>query len=68
MFRDQKREFHLAAWEYYGLANMVTLDEETKIHLLKCAMTCAILTPAGDNKDRLLSVLHKDERCKRNDV
>ena len=27
-------------------------------------MTCAILTPGGDSKYRLLSVLHKDERSR----
>ena len=30
-------------------------------------MTCAILTPAGDQKYRLMSALHKDERSKQID-
>ena len=35
--------------------------------MLKLAITCAILTPAGDQKYRLMSALHKDERSKQID-
>ena len=61
---DSKRKFNLAAWEYYGLSNQEELDQEDKILLLKNALTCAILSPAGDNKYRVMGVLHKDERSK----
>ena len=61
---DSKRKFNLAAWEYYGLSNQEELDQEDKILLLKSSMTCAILSPAGDNKYRIMGVLHKDERSK----
>lgn len=61
---DSKRKFNLAAWEYYGLSNQEDIDPEDKLELLKAAMTCAILSPAGDNKFRVMGVLHKDERSK----
>lgn len=61
---DSKRKFNLAAWEYYGLSNMDELEPDDQVGVLKSAMTCAVLTPAGDTKYRLLSVLHKDERSK----
>jgi len=61
---DSKRKFNLAAWEYYGLSNMEEIAPDDQLGVLKSAMTCAVLTPAGDTKYRLLSVLHKDERSK----
>ena len=35
--------------------------------MLRSAITCAILTPAGDSKYRIMGVLHKDERSKQVD-
>ena len=35
--------------------------------MLKAAITCAILTPAGNQKFRLMAALHKDERSKQID-
>lgn len=60
---DSKRKFNLAAWEYYKLSNM-DLAQEDIVAQLSSAMTCAILSPAGDSKYRIMSVLHKDERTK----
>lgn len=53
----------MAAWEYYKLSNM-NLSQEDVVAQLSCAITCAILSPAGDSKYRIMSVLHKDERTK----
>mmetsp|Transcript_7787 Transcript_7787/g.13055 ORF Transcript_7787/g.13055 Transcript_7787/m.13055 type:complete len:165 (+) Transcript_7787:598-1092(+) len=32
--------------------------------MLRCSMSCAILCPAGSQKFKILSILHKDERGK----
>ena len=40
------------------------LAQEDIVVQLSSAMTCAILSPAGDSKYRIMSVLHKDERTK----
>lgn len=61
---DSKRRFPLAAWEYYGLSNYDELDLDNQLAVLKAALTCAILSPAGDTKLKILSVLHKDERSR----
>ena len=41
-----------------------TWASDDQVGVLKSAMTCAVLMPAGDPKYRLLSMLHKDERSK----
>lgn len=61
---DSKRKFVLAAWEYYSLSNHEDLDFENQLTVLKAAITCAILSPAGDSKFKILGALHKDERSK----
>ena len=61
---DSKRRFHLAAWEYYGISNFEEIAQDDQLVVLKAAITCAILTPAGDQKYRLMATLHKDERSK----
>ena len=43
---------------------MPEIDTNDQVQLLKAAITCAILQPAGDSKYRSMSVLHKDERSK----
>ena len=57
-----KRKFNLAAWEYIGLSSNEDIAPEDQLEVLKEAMTCAILCPAGDAKHRVLAALHKDER------
>ena len=63
---DTKRKFHLAAWEFYRLSTYDLIpdvyESDEQLSCLKAAMTCAILSPASDQKVRLLGVLHKDER------
>jgi COP9 signalosome complex subunit 4 len=46
---------------------MEEIGPEDQIELLKSAITCAILTPAGNQKYRLMAALHKDERSKQID-
>jgi COP9 signalosome complex subunit 4 len=61
---DSKRKFVIAAWEYYGLSNHGDLDFENQVTVLTASMRCAILSPAGDSKFKILAALHKDERSK----
>lgn len=66
--KDNRRDFELAAWEYYRTSNMdhvEGVDMEFMVErFLKPALTSAILTPAGDKKFAILSTLYKDERSK----
>jgi COP9 signalosome complex subunit 4 len=54
----------LAAWKYFGISNQEEVVPEAKLAALRNAILCAILSPAGDTKYKLLSVLSKDERSK----
>lgn len=67
--KDCRREFILAAFEYYKVSNSsITQDPDNQIDLaelfLKPAITCAILSPAGDKKYHIMSQLYKDDRSK----
>jgi len=52
----------VAAYAYYDLSNQEGADPEDLMLLLNMAITCAILAPAGPQKSRILSILHKDIR------
>ena len=63
--QDSKREFLHAAQGYYTLGiNETDLDMANE--LLRLALTCTILSPAGPRKARQLGILHKEERLKSN--
>lgn len=64
---DAKRKFILAAFSYYELSQsgQYDIDEDDLLQLLKCAVTCAILAPAGPQKARILTLLYKDERSQK---
>ena len=59
---DSKRSFNLAAWKYYAVSNLDGMEATDVEAMLRCAMTCAILSPAGDKKYKIMNQLHKDER------
>lgn len=61
---DTKRKFELAAWKYYAISNQEEVVQDAKLNALRSAILCAILSPAGDTKYKLLSVLSKDERSR----
>lgn len=63
---DSKRKFIFASQAYFALSNIEgdKIDEENKLQLLKSAVTCAILAPAGPNKSAMLTTLYKDERTR----
>jgi len=59
---DSKRKFLIASFSYYELSNQEGVNPSDLLILLGMATTCAILSPAGPQKARILSVLHKDVR------
>lgn len=64
--KDSRRDFELAAWEYYRTSNMDLGTDEVDMAdmFLKPALTCAILAPQGEKKFALMGQLYKDERSK----
>jgi len=58
---DRKQKFVEAASRYID----VSLEVSDNIDYLNCAVTCAILAPAGPIRSRLLAQLCKDERIER---
>jgi len=64
---DSKRKFLDAASKYCDLSQQTfggQICEADLLQLLKCAVTCAILAPAGPQRSRILSLLCKDERIR----
>lgn len=61
---DSKREFILAAQGYYNLSFQEGLDTEEIADILRLAITCTLLAPAGPRKSRLMTVLFNDIRTK----
>merc|ERR1719203_1928860 len=64
---DAKRKFQDAASKYCDLAQQTAgtqICQSDLLQLLKCAVTCAILAPAGPQRSRILALLCKDERIR----
>lgn len=61
---DSKREFILAAQGYYALSFSEGIDRDEVTDILRLALTCTLLAPAGPRKARLMAVLHNDIRIK----
>jgi len=64
---DSKRKFLEAASKYCDLSQQSfggQVIEADLLQLLKCAVTCAILAPAGPQRSRILALLCKDERIR----
>ena len=59
---DAKRKFLEAARAFVSIAADSRIAEEDATHLLKKAMTCAVLAPAGPQRTRILGKLCKDGR------
>lgn len=59
---DSKRRFLVAAHSYYDLSNQEGVKEDDLMQLLTMSLTCALLSPAGPQKARILTILHKDLR------
>ena len=65
MLADNKRDFILATQEYFrlGLDEIAAIREQSD-ELLKLAVACCILSPAGPRKARAMALLMKEERVK----
>ncbi|KAJ3279987.1 COP9 signalosome complex subunit 4 [Borealophlyctis nickersoniae] len=61
---DFKRQFLPAASKYHELSYFTDIGEEERIAILKFAVTCAVLAPAGPQRSRMLATLYKDERVR----
>mmetsp|Transcript_58580 Transcript_58580/g.188280 ORF Transcript_58580/g.188280 Transcript_58580/m.188280 type:complete len:406 (+) Transcript_58580:94-1311(+) len=64
---DSKRKFLEAASKYCDLSQQTfggQICETDLVQLLKLAVTCAILAPAGPQRSRILASLCKDERIR----
>mmetsp|Transcript_27518 Transcript_27518/g.27189 ORF Transcript_27518/g.27189 Transcript_27518/m.27189 type:complete len:392 (+) Transcript_27518:6-1181(+) len=63
--QDFKKDFLQASRTYYALSQegQYGVVESDLLHLLQCAITCAILAKAGPQRSRLLATLYKDERA-----
>eukprot|EP00929_Paragymnodinium_shiwhaense_P014060 TRINITY_DN121939_c0_g1_i1.p1 TRINITY_DN121939_c0_g1~~TRINITY_DN121939_c0_g1_i1.p1 ORF type:complete len:398 (+),score=130.36 TRINITY_DN121939_c0_g1_i1:109-1302(+) len=64
---DSKRKFLDAASKYTDLSQETSggqIAEDDLVQLLRCAVTCAILAPAGPQRSRILAALFKDERIR----
>jgi len=64
---DSKRKFLEAASKYCDLSQQTfggQIHEGDLLQLLKGAVTCAILAPAGPQRSRILALLCKDERIR----
>ena len=64
--QDASRDFVNAARGYFSLGTQDDVDGEQADELLRLALTCTVLAPAGPVKARLLGILHKEERVKNN--
>jgi len=62
--QDYNQKYHQAATQYYRLAEKI-LDEETSLDKLARGIKCIVLSPAGPNRDRLLTKYYRDERASR---
>ncbi|VDO39218.1 unnamed protein product [Brugia timori] len=61
---DHRNKFIEAAQRYYDLSlfqNMLTTSE--KLQALTNAISCTVLASPGAQRSRMLTTLHKDERC-----
>jgi COP9 signalosome complex subunit 4 len=60
---DFRRKFSDAARRYIQLSYEPAIHHDERIASLRCAMSCTILSNAGQQRSKQLSVLCKDERC-----
>lgn len=58
--QDHKRRFAEACRRYYELSHLLLGDD--RLEVLKSAVICGVLAPAGSLRSQLLNMLYKDER------
>lgn len=59
---DAQRKFAEASSKYHEISYVPEIDEGERLQMLSAAVTCAILSPAGPRRSRLLATLYRDER------
>ena len=60
---DSRRKFLDASSSYHSISFSPAVAEEERVRCLSCAITCAVLAPAGPRRSRALAKLYKDERA-----
>ncbi|KAL1604067.1 hypothetical protein SLS60_005659 [Paraconiothyrium brasiliense] len=60
---DSQRNFLDAAKAYYALSLESTIAEEERHQALASSIVCAVLSPAGPPRSRMLATLYKDDRA-----
>lgn len=60
---DYQFKFLDAAQKYNELSYVTSLPVSDQNEAIEKALNCAILSPAGPKRGRMLAVLYKDERC-----
>eukprot|EP00871_Galdieria_phlegrea_P002280 jgi/Galph1/3052/GphlegSOOS_G1753.1 len=68
---EAKRKFAEAAWHYYELSqidgkggNLMNSNDSVSLDFLNHAVICAIFSPAGPQRSRILTALFRDERSR----
>jgi len=61
---DCKRDYTNAAIGYISLANTKGVDAEAALELFNLGLACAIIAPASNRKQSILSIIQKDDRSK----
>lgn len=61
---DSQRKYVDATQNYLSLATEPGVDEEAALEMFNLALKCSIICPAGNLKDRMLTQIFKDDRCK----
>lgn len=60
---DSQRNFLDAAKAYFALSLESTIAEEERHQALASSIVCAVLSPAGPPRSRMLATLYKDDRA-----
>jgi len=60
--QDFNRKFSEAALSYYRLSQTVPLADE-RMQALEAGVRCAVLSPAGPQRSRLLAMYYKDDKA-----
>lgn len=60
---DSQRNFLDAAQAYYGMSMEDVIEEGERLQALSASIICAVLSPAGPPRSKMLAKLYKDERA-----
>lgn len=60
---DSQRNFLDAAKAYYALSLESLVEEDGRVQALSSSIVCAVLSPAGPPRSKMLATLYKDDRA-----